>query len=61
MHLARILLMVLAAGGLTVAVGMWLAPGGAGPEDVPVHQVVGLVALVGALVVALAWRRFRQR
>jgi hypothetical protein len=54
-------LMVIAAGGLTVAVGMWLAPVQTEPTDAPVTRIVGLVALVAALAVALVLRRFRQR
>lgn len=60
MYIFRILLMVLLAGGVTVAVGLWLTPVGTAPAAEPVHRLVGLVALVAALLVGLAWRRSRR-
>ena len=61
MYIFRILLMVFFAGGLTVAVGLWLAPALTAPATEPVHRLVGLVALVAALAVGLGLRRLRRR
>jgi uncharacterized membrane protein YhiD involved in acid resistance len=60
MHLARILLSVFAAAGLTVLVGLWLAPSLGEPGDAPIAALAGVVALVAALGVGLAARRGRR-